>query len=290
MNPLPEAWTQTLDGANEIHRFVLLDGAMQHELGQALRKRRYAGHSFFDQESEDAQGLGPWLLDAEQAQVAGIDGIARGVTWLAGTCDSSEAFRHLQPWIVTPFPDGVKRGYLRLGDGRVLRAILEIWNPRQRAAFCLPWRQVCCADRDGHGYMLPLPSATEVPRINVSPLNVSPLLDKRQYQALLDSSAPDVLLHELKGYVAPHTSLSQREAQHAMATKVIEKAKAMGYEDPTDQISLIGWCLERGASVEELSEQRAVRDRLRGDMLWDVLMPSELRSREGSHAIDASPA
>ena len=270
MNPLPETWSSV--PAPGMRRFVLVDGAMQRELGKALALQHYDGRSLFDNESPEAMALGPWLLSAEQAPAAGVDGIARGITWLDGGLESAQAAAHLRTWMIAPLPDGVPRGYLRLGDSRVLRTMLEIWNARQRAEFLAPWQQICCVDRDGKGWMMPtalLAKARSVPR-------VGPRLKAAQYRRLLDSSVPDQLLHELQRHVTPHATLSSRERRHAEAVRTLDVAVQAGYSAPADWMSLVGGVLKRGAgAVEALQDHPDVKSGRTGADLWRAMMVDE---------------
>lgn len=272
MNPLPEKWNNSPESG--VHRFVLVDGAMQRELGKALSVKRYEGDSLFDGESSEAKALGPWLLSAQQAREAGVDGIARGITWLDGTLGLSQAIAHLRSWMIGPLPDGVVRGYLRLGDGRVLRAMLEIWNPRQRAAFLAPWQRICCADRDGEPWMTAVLSPSQSGRLLQG--RVSARLTDNQYRLLLDSSVPDQLLHELKRHVKPHASLSSREQRHVEAVRALEVAKAKGYNAPGDWMSLVGGAVKQGkGAAQALRGHPAVQAGRTGADLWHAVMADD---------------
>ncbi|MCA0393530.1 MAG: DUF4123 domain-containing protein [Proteobacteria bacterium] len=268
MNALPSDWTTSFpQGAS----FVLVDGAMQHALGRSFADRKLRATSFFAQESPEAQALGPWLLDAAAANLAQVDGCARGITWLRSTLSFEEAFSHLRPWIVQPFPDGVERGYLRLGDGRILQVLLDsVWTRPQCEAFLQPWEGICLSDRDGRG-------VTMRPRTHPAhTTRPSRHLNARQYQTLLDASVPDQLLHEVKQHVRPHPLFASREARHAMAVAVIEEAKRRGQDDPYDWMSWIGWALRHGhTSPEAIATHSVAAHHLRGHALWRALIDDE---------------
>ncbi|TWI13379.1 DUF4123 domain-containing protein [Aerolutibacter ruishenii] len=281
MNPLPEIWNTRAESV--IRHFVLMDGAMQRELGKALSANRYDGNSLFEGDSPEAKALGPWLLSAQQAQDAGVDGIARGITWLDGKLELSQAIVHLRSWMIGPLPDGVARGYLRLGDGRVLRAMLEIWSPNQRAAFLAPWQRICCADRDGEAWMTPVLSPAETGSIPRG--GVSARLSDIQYRLLLDSSVPDQLLHELKRHVKPHSSLSSREQRHVEAVRTLEVAKELGYSATGDWMSLIGGAVRQGkGAAQALRFHPEVQAGRTGADLWHAVMADDRwpRWRTGS--------
>ncbi|UKE68188.1 hypothetical protein K8O61_11770 [Xanthomonas cerealis pv. cerealis] len=268
MNKLPDQWGRMT--ANERTRSVILiDGAMQRGIGLRLQSGRFDALSFFDRESEEARGLGAWLMEPATADKLGVDGIARGVvTWFSGEFSLQDAYRHLKPWVVQPFPDGVERGYLRVGDGRTLQALMEVvWTPRQKKAFCAPWKEICIADRDGVGKLLPCVDSS--PAIT----SMARRLSATQYQALLDASVPDQLLHELKQHVRVHASLASRELRYRMAVSVMEAARRLAYTDPYDHMILIGWALRHGENTgDAIPELQAVQDGLHGERLWHALM------------------
>jgi hypothetical protein len=268
MNPLPASWQPQLAATPGAHVLVLVDTALQHELGQKLSQSPGGGVSLLPDLEAEAQALGPWLLDAEEARKRGIDGIARGVNWLLSSVPLSKAQTHLQPWTVGPLPDGTPRAYLRIADSRTLRALMTVWAPAQRRAFCAPWHAWCYADRDGQGVLLDLP----VPATAQAVHTVSPELDKAQYRQLLDASLPDQLLQGLKGRVTPHRTLASRERRYHMATTLIEYARSIGYEDLGDQRTLLAWALRAGdEACRSLGQQPAVRHRLTGEKLWSEL-------------------
>ncbi|MDR0183167.1 DUF4123 domain-containing protein [Lysobacter arvi] len=269
MNRLPERWHQLRTAAPGVHVLVLVDTALQHELGQKLSQRPGAALSLLPDVEAEAQALGVWLLEADEAHAHGIDGSARGVNWLLSRIPMSQAHAHLQPWVVTPLPDGTPRGYLRLADGRVLRALLKVWSPAQRSAFCAPWQAWCYADRDGAGVLLDLPAPHPM-----QDATVSPELSQAQYQRLLEASVPDQLLHALKGAVTPHAAtLASRERRHQVAASLIEYARSIGYEEVDDQTTLLAWVLRAGTEeCRFLGRQVAVQQRMKGEALWNRLM------------------
>ncbi|HEY0661051.1 MAG TPA: DUF4123 domain-containing protein [Lysobacter sp.] len=270
MNPLPERWHQQRAAAPGAHALVLVDTALQHELGQKLSQRRGGALSLLPDLESEAQALGVWLLEADEAHAHGIDGAARGVNWLLSRIAISRAHAHLQSWVVAPLPDGTPRGYLRLADGRVLRTLLEVWSPAQRSAFSAPWQAWCFANRDGEGVVLD-PSE---PNHMLADEAVSSELTQLQYQQLLDASVPDQLLHGLKGRVTPHAAtLASRESRHQMAASLIDYARSIGYDEVEDQATLLAWALRAGTEkCALLGRQMAVQQRVKGKALWSRLM------------------
>ncbi|WP_237707438.1 DUF4123 domain-containing protein [Xanthomonas oryzae] len=267
MNKLPDQWGR-LTAHECTQSVVLIDGAMQRNIGLRLQSGRSDALSFFDREPEEARGLGAWLMTPETAEKLGVDGIGRGITWFSGDLSLHDAYQHLKSWVLQPFPDGVERGYLRIGDGRILQALMEsVWTPRQKQAFCAPWKVICRADRDGVGKLLPGMDST------CAITSTTRRLSAAQYQALLDASVPDQLLHELKPHVRVHASLASRELRHEMAVSVMDAARKLAYTDPYDQMILIGWALRQGETTgDAIAELQAVRDGLHDEPLWHILM------------------
>lgn len=247
------------------YELVLVDTALQHELGRKLSQRPGGALSLLPDVEIEAQALGAWLLDAAEARGHGIDGAARGVNWLLSRVPLLQAHAHLQPWVVGPLPDGTQRGYLRLADGRSLRSLMQVWTSAQRNAFCAPWHSWCYADRDGLGELLDLPASD-----SAQDATISPGLTEAQYRQLNDASVPDQLLHELKGHVTPHAAtLASRERCHQMATALLEYARSIGYDGIEDQKTLLAWALRAGTEeCRFLARQPAVQQRLTGQMLW----------------------
>lgn len=270
MNPLPQEWFDAISRNPSINVFVMLDTAMQHALGDSLVKEASGALSFFDAEPSEARKLGLWLLTADKAALLGVDGVARGVSWWATTMGMEQVYKHLHAWAIAPLPDGTRRGYLRIGDARVLQALRSVWSKRQHAAFFAPFTMFCHADRDG----CPVFSLAQASyQSTVASMCVSTRLAKEQYQALLEASVPDQLLHELKGYVVPHVRYASHEARHAMAVAVIAEAKEIGYDAPYDWLSFIGWKLKYGQyEPAPLRELAAVRNGLHEDALWNTLV------------------
>ena len=269
MNPLPESWHRQRAAAPDTHELLLIDTALQHELGQKLSQAPGGALSLLPAVEAEAQALGAWLLEAEEAREHGVDGVARGVNWLASRIPLTEAHAHLQPWVVGPLPDGIPRGYLRLADSRTLRALMTVWSLAQRRTFCAPWLAWCYADRDGKGALLDLPASDAVLPADT----VSSELNPTQYQQLLDASVPDQLLHGLKGRTKPHTTLASRERRYQLAVSLLEYARSIGYEEADDQATLLAWALRAGTEdCRFLGQQLAVQQRTKGEALWNQLM------------------
>lgn len=260
MNTLPEAWHLCVEKNNSAP-FILLDGAIQHQIGAKLARDAGGAYSFFANESAAAQALGPWLMTAQRAAALGIDGSARGVNWIDSSVSFAHTREHLLLWMRGPDP--ASREWLRLADGRSLQALSTVWSAAQWQAFCRPWRAWCYANRDGNSLLLSLPAK---PDFDASPLT---LLDAGQESALTLACLPDQLLHELKGHITPHASLKRsREQRHAIAQAIVGQARALGYETEHDLRQLIAWALRKGVTAPEcMSDVSAVQQALRGEAL-----------------------
>ena len=274
LNPLLPQWQAERNRHADARVLVMVDTAMQHELGQALAENPAGALSLLPAElPADGQALGAWLLAEEQAKALGIDGSARGVNWIISKLVLKEAAEHLRRWVLMPLPDETPRGYVCIADGRSLSALLTVWNENQRAAFFSPWHAWCYADRDGKGVLVDIPLQAQAHLSKAA----DPQLDEVQYRRLLEASVADQLLHELKAYVQPHASLSSRQMRYLMAAAVIDRAKSEGYLQPQDWMTLIGWCLRVGVpEYKALFNQAALRESLQGSELWDALMKKEM--------------
>ncbi|WP_181902796.1 DUF4123 domain-containing protein [Lysobacter soli] len=265
MNPLPDEWARLRAAAPQAHELVFIDGAVQHELGGKLAEDASGALSLFVGLEPEAQALGPWLMSSDTARGVGIDGAARGVNWLLGRVDLTAAHAHLVPWIVAPLPDGAPRGYVRVADGRTLRALVSIWHAEQRTAFFQPWHAWCCGDRDGRAVLLNLPQMKNEDAVAWG----DPALSPAQFGQLCEASVPDQLLHQAKGLVVPHVTLSSRERRHEAADTLVEYARSIGYDDLDDQFTLLQWVLKVGTEeCRQLGVHTAIVQRLRGAALW----------------------
>lgn len=275
MNPLPPDWLDHVAARPDANAFVLVDTAMQHELGAKLVRAPGDALPLSPDLPGNAAALSAWIMPAETALSHGVDGSARGVNWISTTSLLADARDRLRRWAFTPLPDGAQRGYLRIADGRVLPALMQVWTPPQRAAFLAPWLAWCHADRDGRGVMLSIEhDASDEPK------GVSPHLGERQYQRLLDESIPDQLLHALKSVVQPHPSLASRHSRYCVAASLVDKANEFGITDPQDWMALIAWSLQAGyPALQQVFVQPAVRAGRRGTALWDELMSAPAGAR-----------
>jgi len=273
MKKLPEAWHHLRMTNSALHVLVLVDTAMQHNLGRELAERPNGEVAILEDESEKARAMGLWLMEANHAEARGIDGSARGVNWLLSRYPLKQTASLLRSWAIGPFPDGTERGYIRLGDSRTLRSLVEVWSQEQRMRFFSPFKAWCYGDRDGTAALMQLPEP-ETSSTDTSGLGNT--LDSTQYEELLKRSIPDQLLHELKGYVRPHETLALREERHRLARSAVAYASSIGYTESEDHMTLIAWALRVGVDdCRLLSEQPAIRMRVTGGALWEQLMAAE---------------
>lgn len=265
MNPLPPA-CHALVVNPSLHAYVLIDGAAQRDLAGRLARCAPQAIALFADLSADAQSMGPWLLPASDAGAHGIDGSAPGVNWLASRAPADEIADHLRYWMREG--DRASLHYTRLGDGRVLRAAMDVWTPAQRAAFCAPWRGWWLADRDGRAMALDLPAAS-------SPLAPGdagrPGWSDAQHHAMRQHGLADALLQPLKGVIRPAATLHGREARHALAAHTLALAVAHGYTEAIDQSSWIAWALQRGHCSGGITTHPVHAQGLRGEALWEAL-------------------
>lgn len=262
MNPLPEHWRGPT--CNKVHDYVLLDGAMQHAMGRKLAERPGTGRSLLFEHSAAAQALGIWLIPADLAKALDIDGVARGVNWIASSLAIGELFTHLLPWVRGK--NAAAGDYLRLADGRALRALWRVWTLEQRASLCAPLTAWWLADRDGKVICLDLPVLAH------GPIATSSDLDHEQSAALLEAGVPDQLMYQLKGTVHFHPSLPSWEARHHAAAKVCAEARLIGYQAPGDFAALVAWALTVGTGIGEIDVHPAIAGRLVGTQLWQALL------------------
>jgi hypothetical protein len=289
MNPLPPA-CHALVVNPSLHAYVLIDGAVQRGLAGRLARGAPQAIALFADLSADAQSMGPWLLPARDAGAHGIDGSAPGVNWLASEAAADAIAEHLCYWM----RDGDRSGlhYTRLGDGRVLRAAMDVWTPDQRAAFCAPWRGWWLADRDGRAMALDLPAASP-PR---APADAGrPGWSVTQHHAMRQHGLADALIQPLKGVIRLAPTLRGREARHALAAHTLALAVAQGYTDATDQSSWIAWALQRGHCSGGIAAHPVHAQGLRGAALWEALTgdadAAGPPSPDGAgHAAAATPA
>ncbi|WP_411852086.1 DUF4123 domain-containing protein [Stenotrophomonas sp. LGBM10] len=264
MNPLPPA-CHALVVNPSLHAYVLIDGAAQRHIARRLARHAPQAIALFADLSTAAQSMGPWLLPANDAGAHGIDGSAPGVNWLASEASADEIADHLRDWMREG--DRNSPHYTRLGDGRVLRAAMDVWTPAQRAAFCAPWRGWWLADRDGRAMALDLPAPS-----SPAPGDAGrPGWSDAQHHAMRQHGLADALIQPLKGVIRLAPSLRGREARHALAAHTLTLAVAQGYTDATDQSSWIAWALQRGHCSDGISAHPAHAQGLRGEALWVAL-------------------
>ncbi len=264
MNPLPPQW-RDCSAQPGIEPLVLVDGAMQRDVGARLAGHAGDAVSLFSDLPEAAQALGPWLMRLAHAASLGLDGSGPGVNWLASRWTVPETLAHLRHWL----RDGDAFGmhYTRLADGRVLRAAMQVWRPAQLVAFSLPWAGWWLADRDGRALRLAIPP---LPVVNAGEA-ASPGWDEDQATALAELELADALLQSLKSMLRSTASTACREARHNMATALIAAARQQGYVEPTDLASWIAWGMRRGEGAEALRGHPVHAQELRGTALWMAL-------------------
>ena len=264
MNPLPSRWHDCSKQPG-IEPLVLVDGAMQRDIGTRLARSAGDAASLFSDLPEAAQALGPWLMLPAQAASLGLDGSGPGVNWLASLRTFQETFMHLRHWLRDGNAAGMQ--YTRLADGRVLRAAVQVWRPAQLVAFSLPWAGWWLADRDGRALQLEIPTVPVV----AAGEDASPGWDADQTEALAELGLADTLLQSLKPTLRAATSSTRREARHALATALIAAARQQGYVEPSDLASWITWGVRSGEDAEALRAHPVHAQELRGEALWMAL-------------------
>lgn len=264
MNPLPSQWHHYSEQPG-IEPLVLVDGALQRDIGARLARCAGGAVSLFSDLPEAAQALGPWLMSPDQAASMGLDGSGPGMNWLASRWTFEDTLTHLRHWLRDG--DAVGMHYTRLADGRVLRAAVQVWRPAQLVAFSSPWAGWWLADRDGRALRLtvpPLPAAA-------ADEDASPGWDADQAAALVELELADALLQSLKPTLRSMASATSREARHALATSLISAARQQGYVEPTDLASWIAWGMLCGEDAEALRAHPVHAQELRGADLWMAL-------------------
>jgi len=264
MNPLPPA-CHALVVNPSLHAYVLIDGAAQRDIARRLARHAPRAIALFADLSTAAQSMGPWLLPANDAGAHGIDGSAPGVNWLVSEAPADEIADHLRDWMREG--DRNSPHYTRLGDGRVLRAAMDVWTPAQRAAFCAPWRGWWLADRDGRALALDLPAPSPPAPGDAG----RPGWSDAQHHAMRQHGLADALIQPLKGVIRLAPTLRGREARHALAAHTLALAVAQGYTDATDQSSWIAWALQRGHCSGGIAAHPVHAQGLRGAALWEAL-------------------
>jgi len=264
MNPLPPQWRDCSTQAG-IEPLVLVDGAMQRDIGTRLARSAGDAVSLFSDLPEAAQALGPWLMPLAHALSLGLDGSGPGMNWLASRWTFEDALTHLRHWLRDG--DAVGMHYTRLADGRVLRAAVQVWRPAQLVDFSTPWAGWWLADRDGRALPLAIPPLHAVAAVEYAP----PGWDKDQTEALAELGLADALLQSLKPALRSTASATGREARHALATALIAAARQQGYVEPTDLASWIAWGLRCGEDAEALRAHAVHAQELRGADLWMAL-------------------
>ncbi|WP_313243428.1 DUF4123 domain-containing protein [Stenotrophomonas sp.] len=264
MNPLPPA-CHALVVNPSLHAYVLIDGAAQRDIARRLARHAPRAIALFADLSTAAQSMGPWLLPANDAGAHGIDGSAPGVNWLVSEAPADKIADHLRDWMREG--DRNSPHYTRLGDGRVLRAAMDVWTPAQRAAFCAPWRGWWLADRDGRALALDLPAPSPPAPGDAG----RPGWSDAQHHAMRQHGLADALIQPLKGVIRLAPTLRGREARHALAAHTLALAVAQGYTDATDQSSWIAWALQRGHCSGGIAAHPVHAQGLRGAALWEAL-------------------
>ncbi|QCO66886.2 DUF4123 domain-containing protein [Luteimonas yindakuii] len=270
MNPLPDLWKHRVATHPEAATFVLIDAAMQPLLANRVTARTEA-RSLLPQAPKEARHLGPWLLPAAIATELGIDGCGRGINWLLSGYEMDALATHLANWTSVALPDEASCCYVRIADGRVLRSLAMIWSPRQAALFFAPFAAWCIADRDGMGacVSISVPEAVQTRIANPSDARLS----RDQYRCLLDASAADQLLQDLKGFVQLHPDWGSSESRYRAAADALQLARRFDYEDPEDAMTIVARVLHRGAAqLTTLADHPAVIARRRGARFWAALM------------------
>ncbi|HFK2921138.1 TPA: DUF4123 domain-containing protein [Stenotrophomonas maltophilia] len=268
MNPLPSQWHHCCQQPG-IEPLVLVDGAVQRDIGARLTRRAGDAVSLFSDLPEAAQALGPWLMRPAQAASMGLDGSGPGMNWLASRWAFEDTLTHLRHWLRDGDAFGMR--YTRLADGRVLRAAMQVWRPAQSVAFSLPWAAWWLADRDGRAQRLTIPPLPAVPADE----DASPGWNTDQATALAELELADALLQSLKPTLRSTASATSREARHALATELIAAARKQGYVEPTDLASWIAWGIRRGEDAEALRAHPVHAQELRGAALWMALGNAE---------------
>ncbi|AWH38442.1 hypothetical protein C1929_17545 [Stenotrophomonas sp. ZAC14D1_NAIMI4_6] len=269
MNPLPPRWNDCSTQPG-IEPLVLVDGAMQRDVGARLADRAGDAVSLFSDLPGAAQALGPWLMSPAHAVSLGLDGSGPGMNWLASRCTFGETLVHLRHWLRDGDAAGMQ--YTRLADGRVLRAAIQVWRPAQLVAFSTPWAGWWLSDRDGRAMPLAIPPLHAMAAVG----DASPGWDADQTAALAESGLADALLQSLKPTLRSMPSATSREARHALATTLIAAARQHGYVEPSDLASWVAWGMRCSEDADALRAHPVHAQALRGADLWMALGNAEV--------------
>ncbi len=238
-----DALQRALASATDDERrlYLVIDGAQAEGSNTILDRKGVRYLSLFDETPEASlpeiapllvsvhdvpPSLRPELFDWAQDFAFG----APAISWITSEFEPQRLADHLRRFHVVGLSEGQSM-LLRWYDTRILPILLGCLTPAQHAAFAAGTFRWDAVDRSGAIVTLvdnPTPTAKpEMPRFGARQLT----LDDRQYALLVDASALDGLLRQLRRVIPDELKRVPQKQLTAFVNHCLEMALAAGLND-----------------------------------------------------------
>jgi hypothetical protein len=250
INPYPADWKETLHASlsgSDGFIYALVEGVHNEAFYRKLKKldgpRYQPLYATAPSADEETLGLGPILVQygAEfhkqwNALLEMTDGLP-ALSIIVSPETMNELAARLIPWCVVDADDYTVA--LSFADTRILPALVEALDARQRGEFFGPARRWTYPGRDATWVELPsqpeqaLPPAEKV------------TLTAKQVSVLMAASEGDSIIHQMNQYVGKPLAKYTPYDAHLMITRWLKLANHVKIESNGDRLALCEFGLER---------------------------------------------
>ena len=250
INPYPADWKKTLDAslrASDGFIYALVEGVHNEAFYRKLKKlegpRYQSLYATAPSADEETLGLGPILVQYGDefhkqwnALLEMTDGLP-ALSIIVSPETMNELAARLIPWCVVDADDYAVA--LSFADTRILPALVDALDGRQRGEFLGPATRWLCPGRDA--VLRELPAQPE----QALPPAEKVTLTAQQVSALMAASEGDSIVHQMNQYVGKPLSKYTPVEAYGMVAQWLKLADHLKIESNGDRLELCEFGLER---------------------------------------------